>query len=412
MKNLLLIPLSFPYDIGGENTFLKSEVPFYLGSFNKVYILPCQKSMVKTTIDPYIIVDHSLIIDNEVKKKFQFLSLKTLALAGLFFTEFFENVKKTANYRGFKKLTGNFFSVCRYLRFFEFFFQNKKKEEWIIYTYWFTPITTAVALFSLKNKNIKVVTRAHGIDLYEFRNNDYIPFRKKTIGLLTNYFFISEIGRKYTEQLYPEFMSKFKIFPLGIEDKNVVSKPTDKGFLSIVSCSTIDHNKRVNLILEAIKRLALERKGLKIIWNHFGTGPLFNELKVGASTGLMNYVEYHFHGFVENESIINFYRKNRVDLFITTTASEGRPVSIMEALCCHIPVIATKVGGIPEIINDSNGILLDGNPNIDGICYALKWFADNKTEALNKKRAARNTWQQKCDANTNFSAFVKYIASI
>ena len=38
---------------------------------------------------------------------------------------------------------------------------------------------------------------------------------------------------------------------------------------------------------------------------------------------------------------------------------ENAPCSIIEALSTGIPVIATSVGGIPEMINSSNGILVD-----------------------------------------------------
>ena len=38
---------------------------------------------------------------------------------------------------------------------------------------------------------------------------------------------------------------------------------------------------------------------------------------------------------------------------------ENSPCSIIEALCCGLPVIATRVGGIPELLDDSNGILVE-----------------------------------------------------
>jgi len=38
---------------------------------------------------------------------------------------------------------------------------------------------------------------------------------------------------------------------------------------------------------------------------------------------------------------------------------ENSPCSIIEALCCGVPVIATNVGGIPELVDDTNGLLVD-----------------------------------------------------
>jgi glycosyltransferase involved in cell wall biosynthesis len=45
--------------------------------------------------------------------------------------------------------------------------------------------------------------------------------------------------------------------------------------------------------------------------------------------------------------------------FVSFSNYENQPCSILEALCCGVPVIATKVGGIPEVINSQNGILID-----------------------------------------------------
>lgn len=52
------------------------------------------------------------------------------------------------------------------------------------------------------------------------------------------------------------------------------------------------------------------------------------------------------------------------DIFLMTSKTEGLGSGILDAMCCRVPVIATKAGGIPEIIYDGeNGLLADvGNP--------------------------------------------------
>ena len=40
------------------------------------------------------------------------------------------------------------------------------------------------------------------------------------------------------------------------------------------------------------------------------------------------------------------------------------PCVILEALCCGLPVIATKVGGVPEVVNHFNGILIASEDEI------------------------------------------------
>jgi L-malate glycosyltransferase len=52
------------------------------------------------------------------------------------------------------------------------------------------------------------------------------------------------------------------------------------------------------------------------------------------------------------------------DIFITTSISDGTPVSVLEAMASGLPCIATSVGGIPEwVINNTTGLLIDpGSP--------------------------------------------------
>lgn len=49
--------------------------------------------------------------------------------------------------------------------------------------------------------------------------------------------------------------------------------------------------------------------------------------------------------------------------FVSFSNFENQPCSILEALCCGLPVIASNVGGIPEIITENNGILIEPGNN-------------------------------------------------
>ncbi|MEK7167867.1 MAG: glycosyltransferase family 4 protein [Patescibacteria group bacterium] len=54
-----------------------------------------------------------------------------------------------------------------------------------------------------------------------------------------------------------------------------------------------------------------------------------------------------------------------LDVFILTSTKEGLPFSLLEAMSAGLPIVTTNVGGIPEIINERNGILIEPkNPKI------------------------------------------------
>lgn len=67
---------------------------------------------------------------------------------------------------------------------------------------------------------------------------------------------------------------------------------------------------------------------------------------------------------------------------------ENSPCSIIEALCCGLPVIATRVGGIPELINETNGMLVESLDK-KGLIAAMGEMITNYT-AYNRKKIAED----------------------
>jgi len=121
----------------------------------------------------------------------------------------------------------------------------------------------------------------------------------------------------------------------------------------IVSCSAVTTVKRVDWIFSALREIAVS--GLaRIRWVHFGSGPLLADLADRASDAPDGLV-IELRGQVENTEVTRFYADNRVDVFVNASASEGVPVSIMEAIAYGIPVVATAVGGTPEIVSPALG---------------------------------------------------------
>ena len=100
-----------------------------------------------------------------------------------------------------------------------------------------------------------------------------------------------------------------------------------------------------------------------------------------------------------------FYRNNPVDLFANVSESEGTPVSIMEAISCGMPVLATAVGGNPEIVSEQNGKLLSPNPTPDEIAASIFSILDNPDLAAEKRTGSRRVWHEKYNADSNFQAF-------
>jgi glycosyltransferase involved in cell wall biosynthesis len=100
------------------------------------------------------------------------------------------------------------------------------------------------------------------------------------------------------------------------------------------------------------------------------------------------------------------------DAFILSSKREGVPMSILEAMAAGLPVIATKVGGIPEVIKDGqNGILVppeDQNSLANAICRIL----DDPGFAANLGSRARTTVEENYSIQAVTEAYTKIYLSI
>lgn len=64
-----------------------------------------------------------------------------------------------------------------------------------------------------------------------------------------------------------------------------------------------------------------------------------------------------FEGWVSGE--VKQKLLNTSDAYILPSYAEGVPISILEAMSYHLPIISTRVGGVPSIVGDENGILVE-----------------------------------------------------
>ncbi|MEM0449104.1 MAG: glycosyltransferase, partial [Methanomassiliicoccales archaeon] len=95
-----------------------------------------------------------------------------------------------------------------------------------------------------------------------------------------------------------------------------------------------------------------------------------------------------------------------------TSLSEGIPVSIMEAHSFGIPAIAPNVGGISEIVNNENGVLMNSNPSATEIAEAIiKIIEDNNKNSIMRANAYKN-WKKNFDSAINYKQFSCILSNI
>jgi len=204
-----------------------------------------------------------------------------------------------------------------------------------------------------------------------------------------------------------------QLLRLGVNDYGIISKPNKSNLFHIVSCSFLTPVKRVDKIINALSVLSEQLTNIKLIWTHIGSGPLEKTLKDLANEMLSQKenVNFNFVGHLDNQDVYKFYKKNKVDVFINVSESEGVPVSIMEAMSCHIPIVAPNIGGIGEMVEDKeSGILLSNKCEVKELIDALKNIQFFKSEAVREK--SYNIFLEKYNAKKNYKNFIEDLKSL
>ncbi|MDB0011163.1 glycosyltransferase, partial [Flavobacteriales bacterium] len=240
---------------------------------------------------------------------------------------------------------------------------------------------------------------------FEESNYGYLPLRNKIFTQLDNVISISEDGIKYLSVKLNFDTLNIKLSRLGVINVGKILQK-EREELLIVSCSNLIAVKRVHLITKA---LAITRD-CKIRWVHFGDGKKKKEIIDYCSRNFSKDINVEFKGRVLNKEVLDFYINNAPDLFINLSSSEGIPLSIMEAMSCSIPVIATNVGGTSEIVNNENGMLIEKDFNIKEVSeFIKKVYTLNNKEKEVYRNNAYDTWSRLYDADKNYSAFIREI---
>jgi len=151
----------------------------------------------------------------------------------------------------------------------------------------------------------------------------------------------------------------------------------DKDYL--LSVGNLVPLKGHEIILQALSRLPAEKLVL------IGSGELEKHLKdMARRLNIMDRVT--FLPAVAQSQLAGYYAGAKATILMS--AMEGMPNVILESLATGTPVIATAVGGIPEVITDDNGILLE-NRTAEDLTRAISRLSDRKWEGRKISESVR-----------------------
>ena len=124
-------------------------------------------------------------------------------------------------------------------------------------------------------------------------------------------------------------------------------------------------------LLNAFVELRKKIDSVELVY--IGTGKAGKEIEsLARQNDLLNYV--HLMGSLEHKALKNWI--NASDVVVLPSYNEGVPNVLLEAMACGTPVVATNVGGIPEIVPKKSGIIVE-KQNVEELAEGLKQALNN-----------------------------------
>lgn len=348
---------------------LTGSYPAYKGHLQSPFVYALTKALADKKVNIEVVCPFykeikkkNEVLDNIKVHRFQYfwpLNLQKLTTKGGIPT----NLRKSF----FAKLQLPFFSLSMLLKGLKV---SRKCD--IIHTQW--SLAGLVGVFIKRINKKKLIVTVRGSDVKTGLRNKL--FKKILKFVFKNADKITTVSEDLRDDIIQLGINKNKIImiPNGV-DSNIFKKRDKK---IIRKKLAIDFNKKIILFVGHL----IKEKGVGYLINAMsylkdsqllliGEGADENIFK-NQSSKLKNIL---FLGTKSQEELAHYY--NAADVFVLPSFSEGRPNTVLEAMASETAIIATDVGGIPELINNKTGLLIKPK-NTPDIVNSVNKLLNNK----------------------------------
>jgi glycosyltransferase involved in cell wall biosynthesis len=208
---------------------------------------------------------------------------------------------------------------------------------------------------------------------------------------------IAENGRRKALRLCSAaHHGKVLVIPCGVTPALYAAPSREPAGQKLMFVGRLVPRKEVPVLIEALMRVRASGRDAEL--DLVGDGPERERLEaLAASTGLRGAVR--FLGMLDEAGVACALRK--ADVLVVPSSSEGLPVVIMEAMASGLPVIASEIDGIPELVRDGETGLLVPPCNPERLAEAIIRLLDDADLARRMGEAGRRLVAQHHDADRN-----------
>jgi colanic acid/amylovoran biosynthesis glycosyltransferase len=182
---------------------------------------------------------------------------------------------------------------------------------------------------------------------------------------------------------------KIQVLPTGIpldEFPFLERRYPDNGKITLLSVSRLSAEKGLDIAVRAVSQLVRSQGFRNIEYKVVGSGPEAGKLEaLIGELGLEGYVK--LLGAATTAEVVEYLHQAHIMLVPSRRESQG--VVIQEAQATGLPVIATRTGGIPEVVRDGETGLLVEEGNAGALADAIAYLIQNYDVARGLARAGR-----------------------
>lgn len=266
---------------------------------------------------------------------------------------FFKRIKNMSD--------GNFFKIGYLLSTFSILKLYKNFKPDLVHAYYASSYGLLATLLNLK----PLIISAWGSDIYEFPTKNYINYyllkfvlKRANLILSTSDVMAQKIST-YTEN------QNIKVVPFGINTTKFSPEIKNVKNLDVIKIGTIkslEDTYGIDILLKAFSIIKSRNSNKNIRLVIVGSGSKAHKLQnLAEKLDLSESTD--FVGFVNHSIIQDFHKELDIAVYLSRRESFG--VSILESSSCGIPIVATQVDGIVEVVRDKfSGFLVAPNdPN-------------------------------------------------
>jgi len=149
----------------------------------------------------------------------------------------------------------------------------------------------------------------------------------------------------------------------------------------------IGERKGVDILLDALE--ILKNRGISFDARLGGHGEIDRFASIAAAKQLNDKVR--FLGWMNESDVSRILTE--ADIFVLPSRAENQPVAILEAMAHGLPVVATRIGAIPEQVADGTSGIIVPPEKADALADALERLCQDPRLRVAMGEAGRNRWQ-------------------